>query len=147
MNEAGHPACAPVSSLLESRVVCAGIIGAAAAHVALALAGHEGWPCPVRSALGVPCPGCGLGRACALLLRGDWLAAMRLHAFAPLLLMTLVLVCATALMPDLERRSFAAMLSRVEAKTRLVPALLAALIIYWLVRFALDASAFLQLLT
>ena len=38
-----------------------------------------GWNCPVKYLTGVPCPGCGLSRALAALLRLDFRAALRLH--------------------------------------------------------------------
>ena len=38
-----------------------------------------GWNCPVKYLTGVPCPGCGLSRALAALLRLDFRAAFRFH--------------------------------------------------------------------
>jgi hypothetical protein len=41
--------------------------------------------CVFRRALGIPCPGCGLTRAVAALLRGDLRAAFAYHPAAPVL--------------------------------------------------------------
>ena len=38
-----------------------------------------GWNCPVKWLTGMPCPGCGLSRALAALLRLDFRAALRFH--------------------------------------------------------------------
>jgi hypothetical protein len=70
--------------------------GAAAAHHAFGIepAAVTAWlpPCPFRSLAGVPCPGCGIGRALlhlAQLRVGD---ALVLHPFAPLVAVGLVVV-------------------------------------------------------
>lgn len=41
--------------------------------------------CLFRNVTGIPCPGCGMTRAFALLARGDWRAALAMHPLAPLL--------------------------------------------------------------
>ena len=41
--------------------------------------------CLLRRFAGLPCPGCGLTRACAHLAKGEWSAALRDHPLAPLL--------------------------------------------------------------
>ena len=38
-----------------------------------------GWYCPIKYLTGVPCPGCGLSRALAALLRLDFRTALRFH--------------------------------------------------------------------
>ena len=38
-----------------------------------------GWNCPIKYLIGVPCPGCGLSRALAALLRLDFRTALRFH--------------------------------------------------------------------
>ena len=53
---------------------------------ALALGWHfELWPCPWASLFGIPCPGCGLSRAAALLIHGDLHSALLLHPLSPVL--------------------------------------------------------------
>ena len=48
--------------------------------------GLPAWVCPLRTATGIPCPGCGLSRALVALLHGHAADAVALHPFAPLVL-------------------------------------------------------------
>ncbi len=56
-----------------------------------------GWPdlpglgCPLRQLTGIPCPTCFLTRATCASLRGDWQAALDLHAFGPVMAAGLIL--------------------------------------------------------
>lgn len=134
-----------LTSLLDSPKTSAWIFGAGAVHVALTSAGLGGWPCPFLQATGWPCPGCGLGRACVLLVRGEWLPALRLHAFAPVLIVTLAVLGAGLLLHGRAYEVFHAWVQRIEELTPLVPVLLVALLSYWALRFALDASGFREL--
>lgn len=43
-----------------------------------------GWPCPLRSLTGIPCPTCFLTRATAAALSGDLVGSIHWHAFGPL---------------------------------------------------------------
>ena len=53
---------------------------------AVALAVHVDFPlCPLASAFGIPCPGCGLTRATLALLHGDVRAALHFHPLVWLL--------------------------------------------------------------
>ncbi len=49
------------------------------AVVALVVSGALPFECPVRAALGVPCPGCGMTRATHLLFHGELRAALQMH--------------------------------------------------------------------
>lgn len=138
---------AVLGSLLESRTMCACIAGAAAAHLMLVATGLEGWPCPVRYAFGIPCPGCGLGRAGALLLRGQIAASLQIHAFAGPVIAAIGLFAAATFLSPARRLQFARTIADVETRTPLVPIVFYALLIYWLLRFALDGSEFIHLLT
>lgn len=128
-----------VGSLLDSRRTCAWLAGAAVIHMGLELAGLGGWPCPIRAATGVACPGCGLGRACAALLRGDWADAWRLHAFAPVAVGAVVLFAGAAGNDAIRQRARDG-IARIEARVPVAAWVLGALIIYWLARLALDAA-------
>ena len=60
---------APVlGPLMQRRWIIALLSTAVGAMVALTAMGITTWQCPLRSALGMPCPGCGLTRAMVLFL-------------------------------------------------------------------------------
>ena len=119
-------------------LIIAGMI--AAIHVGLGLAGLPGWPCVFKAAVGLPCPGCGMTRATAALLRGEWQEALRLHAFAPLLVGAVGAMIVVALLPPETRARTVAKLHRLEARWHFGVWLLAALLGYWLLRFLLDGG-------
>lgn len=111
--------------------VLAGIGLAQTVLVALRL---PGWPCAFRQATGIPCPGCGLSRALALLLRGDFPAALAFHAFAPLVAACGLLLVAAALMRKDARLRLAQRVASLETRTGLAVWLAAAYLLYWAVR-------------
>ena len=127
--------------------MCACVAGAAVAHLALTEAGLEGWPCPMRSALGIPCPGCGLGRAGVLLLRGQFSESLKVHAFAGVVLAALALFSLAAFLPHGPRSRLANAIGSLERRWPITPTVLGTLVLYWLLRFALDAQGFIQLVT
>ncbi|MDY3619345.1 DUF2752 domain-containing protein [Agathobaculum sp.] len=61
----------------------------AAVYTSAAVAG---WGCPVQRVTGVGCPGCGLSRAAAALVRGDFAGAFRLHPMVYVLPPTVLFV-------------------------------------------------------
>lgn len=140
MTNAGSPDTT-LASLLRDRRFALGVAAAAAAQVAAVSAGVGGWPCPVMSALGVPCPGCGLTRGAVALLRGEFAAALGAHAFAPLLLVGLAALAVAALLPASRREAFAGLVARFERRTRVSYVLAAALLLYWSVRLLLTQGA------
>lgn len=52
--------------------------------------------CPIRTCTGVACPGCGLTRAVAHLIRGDFAAMWAMHPLAPLIVVEGVVALAIA---------------------------------------------------
>jgi hypothetical protein len=138
------PALSDIStaSLLRDRRVPLALTALAAAQVWAVWAGAGGWPCPVRGATGVPCPGCGLTRGAVALARGQWGESFAAHAFAPLLLVFLAACAFAALLPRRQRETFAGVAERVERRTRASAFLLAALLLYWLVRLIFLPGAF-----
>jgi Protein of unknown function (DUF2752) len=72
-----------------------GLAGAAALLALVLPTGPAGDPrlvfCPSRRLLGLPCPGCGMTRAFAALLRGDLAGALILQPWAPVLAAQLAL--------------------------------------------------------
>lgn len=136
-----------LTALLDAPALCGGIVAAGATHVVLTSAGFTGWSCPIYQATGCPCPGCGLGRACVLLLRGEWLPALRLHAFAPFLLLTLLVLGAGFVLRGWAREAWRRAVRGVEERTPIVPVLLVALLVYWALRLLLDAAGWRTLVT
>ena len=142
MNAAPERSRRPLlTSLLDSPRMCACILAAGAAHVALAATPLGGWRCPILAATGCPCPGCGLGRAVVLLLRGEFVASFRLHAFAPVLLAAL-LVLVAGILRSRAGDSVRAAVCRCEQRFPVAPVALGGLLLYWAVRFVLDPTGF-----
>lgn len=129
-----------LTSLLDDRRLSLAILGAGAAHVALTAAGLGGWPCPFYHTTGWPCPGCGLGRACVLLLHGEWRMALRLHAYAPVLLASLAVLGAGLVLRGRPKAVLREAISWMESRMWLSTVLLVGLIVYWLLRLVLDES-------
>ena len=48
--------------------------------------------CPVRHALGIPCPTCGMTRSVVATVHGDLAGAIEAHPFGPLLVLAVLLV-------------------------------------------------------
>ena len=135
-----------VSSILRDRRLAIAVSGFAGLNLGLFALHLPSWQCPVLHSTGVPCPGCGLTRAIALLFQGQWRASLTMHAFAPVFLFALVLVFAAALMPENHRLAFVSNLERLERKTAIPGLLLAALLLYWIARLLFLQSTFFQLI-
>lgn len=60
----------------------AGALGCAGGALLAVLPAARPSLCPSRALLGLPCPGCGMTRALAALLRGDFAAAFAFHPWA-----------------------------------------------------------------
>lgn len=135
----------PVLAQVLERRATGWVVGAlAAVHLGLLHFGLPTWPCPFRSALGVPCPGCGLSRAMTALLHGEWRSALTWHAFAPFLLAALVLITGMAFLPEAARRRGIDAVARLERRTRVTALLLVALMVYWLVRLLVFRGTFID---
>jgi hypothetical protein len=123
--------------MLEKRGWTFGLAAVAVAHMGLVFAGQPGLACPCRALTGVPCPGCGLSTATALLLRGEWAASLRAHAFAPLFLAAFGVMLALAVAPEAWRRVAVARVVRWERSTRFTTWAGGALLGYWSLRLFL----------
>lgn len=72
------------SQATATAVWLGGALVAAAVVLWLATLGPgEATVCLLRGWTGIPCPGCGVTRSIAALIRGDWAGAFRLHPLAP----------------------------------------------------------------
>ena len=107
------PILAPI---LKERLLACVISGASVAQVGLFVITGHGWQCPIRAALGIPCPGCGLTHATLLLFQGKWKDSLTEHAFAPIFLFGLVLVAVVSLLPRQWRDSVVKLVSFVEMR-------------------------------
>ena len=123
-----------LSSLLKNRATCAAISGAITLHLTLVASGIPSWQSPMRSGFGIPCPGCGLSRAINELIRGNWHDAILIHAFAPLVIMVILLIFVNSLIPNSYRLSLINKLEIIERSTGITNFILFSLIGYWLIR-------------
>jgi hypothetical protein len=122
------------------------ISGAVGAQVGLTAFGLPGWPCPFLHVLGIPCPGCGLSRATATLLQGEWQSALNLHAFAPIFLLVFVLIAGAVLLPHQQRTWLIGRLESVERRTGITTIVLISFMLYWLARLVIFPEAFINLI-
>jgi len=132
--------------MLRDRRLALAVSGLGGLNLALFALHLPSWQCPVLHSTGVPCPGCGLTRAIALLFQGDWRASLTMHAFAPVFLIGLLLVGIAALLPDRQRPAFIGGIESFERKTAIPVLLLAAMFLYWLARLFFFQSTFFQLI-
>ncbi len=125
------PVLAP---LLLNRLLIGIFLGIAVTQLILVAGGLNGWQCPIRSTFGAPCPGCGLTTAMALLIRGQWAAAVGMHAFAPFFIVVLAAMAAAVLLPAGYRRKLSAAVSLLERKTAITAIITLGMLLYWLLR-------------
>ena len=120
--------------LLSNRRLVGVFLGVGLIQLALVATGIGGWQCPIRSTIGASCPGCGLSTAMALLVKGRWAAAIKMHAFAPLFLLVLVLVATGIMLPRQYLAKLSTTVSLLECKTGITATIVLGLILYWLLR-------------
>jgi hypothetical protein len=126
------PVLAP---LVQDRRLTLILMGVAALQVCLTATGFPAWQCPLKSSLGIPCPGCGLSSAIVLWIQGHWRAAVSVHAFAPVFLIGFFLMMATAVLPERIHRDAIRCIAWLERCTGIIPFLLIGIIGYWVLRF------------
>jgi hypothetical protein len=123
-----------LSSVIKNRAESLALTAFAVGQVALTYNHINAWSCPIKAVLGIPCPGCGLSRACALWLHGQWQASLQAHAFAPLFLGAVGLVAVTAVLPNDIRQVVVEKISAFERQTGVAAWLLMGLMLYWCLR-------------
>lgn len=123
-----------LASMLHKRWVVLLFAGFGAIQVSLAIAGLAGWQCPIRSTLGVRCPGCGMTSAIAMLLNGEWRLALQTHAFAPLLLIIWFLLLTAVTLPSHLLDKISRYIARLEQRTGITAIILLSMVIYWLLQ-------------
>jgi hypothetical protein len=127
---------------MRQPLLCRALVTMAGLHFLLVSVGLSSWPCPIRHGLGIPCPGCGITRAMLALIRGDWLTAITIHAFAPMAWVIVFLIGLGAILPTHVRRMVGNRLAQVEQRTGLTLVLLLFMMVYWLVRLIFFKESF-----
>jgi len=126
---------APVlGPLMQRRGIIAVLATAVFAMVALTAAGITTWQCPLRSTLGMPCPGCGLTRAMFLFVQGHWRASISMHAFAPIVLAIGMLLAVGSSLPERLRQKMVSHVTDFERRTGIAALLILSALIYWILR-------------
>ena len=125
------PVLAPL--LQNRRLICI-FAAVGVAQLILVATGWNGWQCPIRSAFGIICPGCGLSTAMTLLVKGHWAEAVRMHVFAPLFLMVLVFMAAAIALPAVYLKRLSAGVAALEHKTGITAIMMLGMVLYWLLR-------------
>lgn len=113
-------------------------------HFGLISLGLPSWQCPIRYGLGIPCPGCGLSRATLELLHGHFEHALRIHAFAPIVVGIAGLIFTTIVLPKSRRIKLVGIVERVERRTGMTIVLLSSFLVYWLTRLCFFTKEFYQ---
>ena len=72
--------------------------------------------------------------AVAMLLQGHWHLAAQTHAFAPVILIVLMMMLVAIGLPAAYLRKFSSRVERLERKTGITAILLLSMVIYWLLR-------------
>jgi len=119
------------ATLISQRVEGAAILAFGGVQLGLELLGLPGWPCPFKTFLKIPCPGCGLTRAMGLLVRGHWRESIAAHAFAPVFLFALALLLVAVLLPAKPRAQLASWIGVMEQRTGITALVLLGLMLYW----------------
>ena len=125
------PVLAPL--LLNRWLACLSLTFGAA-QLLLVYTGLTGWQCPIYETLGVICPGCGMTTAMAMLLKGHWQLAIQTHAFAPLILIGLMLLPVAIVLPASHLKKLSLSVKRLEQKSGIIAILLLSMVSYWLLR-------------
>jgi len=133
-----HSKCglfAPVlGPLLLKRRIIVLLAAAGLVQVALTATGTTAWQCPVKSTLGVICPGCGLTRATVLFAQGHWKAAINLHAFAPVFFGGVIFMVVGSMLPTGLQKKIAFQIADFERLSGIVGLLILSILAYWILR-------------
>jgi hypothetical protein len=122
------------SNILQNRWLVFLLVSIYVVFVVLSSLGYDVWHCPIRTALGVPCPGCGLSSATICLFQGNLKAAFSQHAFSVVFFIGLILATGVSLLPSSKNKIAINWINQFERRTGLFTYLMLALIIYWIMR-------------
>ena len=126
---------APVlGPLLQNRRIIVLLAAVTVVQLVLTATGTIAWQCPVKSTLGVVCPGCGLTRAMVLFAQGHWKAAIDLHAFAPIFFGVGIFLVVGSILPAGLQQKIAYQIAAFERLTGIVGLLILSILAYWILR-------------
>lgn len=123
------------TALIEDRRLGWAMVIGGVVYGLLSLSGWDLFPCPLKSLTGLPCPGCGMTRACHGVLQGDWEKVLKMNPFGPVFLLFWGVVAGGLLLPGGTRQRFTGWLGRVESFTRWPAWVLGGLLLYTLTRW------------
>ena len=121
--------------LVRERKLGLAMLGGGLVYFALAICGVDLMPCPLLKVTGLPCPGCGMTRACLAMLQGNWAEVWHLNPFGPVFAVFWAVVAVGVALPQPWRDRFATWLGRFEQRTRWAGWLAGGLAIYGLTRW------------
>jgi len=136
----------PLATILRDRRVGLALTGTLGLHIVLVSLHLPSWQCPFFTLTGIPCPGCGLTRACMLLLKGDFQASFRFHAFAPVFIVFISILIVSTLLPRSVVEPLIHKTETLERRTGLTIIILGGLILYWLARLVFFPTMFARLI-
>jgi hypothetical protein len=120
--------------LMQNRWIIALLATLAFVQIALTATGITAWQCPVRSTLGVLCPGCDLTQATVFLIQGHWQAAFDLHAFAPIFLGIGIFLAIGSFLPARLQQKAAYQITAFERHSGIVALFGLSFLLYWILR-------------
>ncbi|HPG38873.1 MAG TPA: DUF2752 domain-containing protein [bacterium] len=123
---------------LRNRRVVLLVCGSVAIYLILSLMGYRIWLCPIYSATGIHCPGCGLTQAIREILHGHWYAGIQQHAFSPVFVAGFVIVTIISLLPENLNRKCVACIMNIEQRSGFFFFLMVLLVLYWFVRLGCE---------
>jgi|GEM_PF-499893 len=126
------PVLAPI---LKRRWVAGILVLTALLQIGLTTVGLPCWQCPLKIALAIPCPGCGLSTAVADLLQGHWHRALQVHPFGPVFLAGILVSLLTSLLPANRSKKVIHLVDILEQRTGFLIFIAWGLFIHWGFRF------------
>jgi len=123
---------------LQNRRAVLLVCGSVALYLILSLMGYRFWLCPIYSATGIHCPGCGLTQAVHELIHGHWYAGIQQHAFAPVFVVGFVVVTFISLLPENLNRKCVSLIETIERHSGFFFFLMVLLVLYWFVRLGIE---------
>jgi hypothetical protein len=123
-----------LAAMLQQVTLCRASVSVVLVLGVAHLLGYSLLPCLFARITGLPCPGCGMTRAVAALLHGEWRLGLAYHPFAPAFVMFGLLVALCAMAPVPLRGRVVQLVKAAEDATRFATIFLFAAVIYGLLR-------------